>query len=150
MSWKFFPIVICLFISKWLAFETYHNMWCDVWSYAFFFFFFLFLFSIAPMAYGSSQARDWIQAAATVLRHSHSKVGSKPHLGPTPKLAATLNLSLTHWVEPGNKPASSGTVYWVLNLLSHKGNSHYVVLNHNFVKQREIIFILDYSQLRIQ
>ena len=31
--------------------------------------------------------------------------------------------SLTHWVRPGIEPTSSGTLCWVLNLLSHKGNS---------------------------
>ena len=31
--------------------------------------------------------------------------------------------SLTHWARPGLKPASSKRLYWVPNLLSHKGNS---------------------------
>ena len=31
--------------------------------------------------------------------------------------------SLTHWVKPGIKPASSWTLCWVLNLLSHNRNS---------------------------
>ena len=41
------------------------------------------------MAYGSSQARDRIRATAVSLHHSHSNVGSKPHLRPIPQLTAT-------------------------------------------------------------
>ena len=48
-----------------------------------FFFFFFCLFAIswaAPMTYGGSQARGQIRPAAAGLYHSHSNVGSKPHL----------------------------------------------------------------------
>ena len=38
--------------------------------------FFSFLFRAAPGAYGSSQARGWIGAAAAGLGHSHSNAGS--------------------------------------------------------------------------
>ena len=38
----------------------------------------------APMAYGGSQARGQIGAAATSLRQSHSNAGSKLRLQPTP------------------------------------------------------------------
>ena len=37
-------------------------------------------FRAAPLAYGSSQARGGIRAAAAGLRHSHSNTGSEPHL----------------------------------------------------------------------
>ena len=40
----------------------------------------------APEAYGDSQARGWIGAAATGLRQSHSNAGSEPGLRPTPQL----------------------------------------------------------------
>ena len=55
------------------------------------FFFLVFLpFSwAAPAAYGGSQARGLIGAAATGLRQSHSNTGSEPHLQPTPQLMAT-------------------------------------------------------------
>ena len=45
----------------------------------------------APAVYGGSQARGQIGAIATGLRHthSHSNVGSEPHLQPTPQLMAT-------------------------------------------------------------
>ena len=53
-------------------------------------FFFLFLPSRAkPVAYGSSQARGPIRAAAA--GQSHSNTGSKLRLQPTPQLTATLD-----------------------------------------------------------
>ena len=53
----------------------------------FFFFFFLsFLFRAASAAYGSSQARSPIRAAAAGLHHSHSNAGSE-----LPQLMATLD-----------------------------------------------------------
>ena len=56
------------------------------------FFFCLFAISwAAPAAYGGSQARGLIGAAAASLRQSHSNTGSKPHLQPTPQLTATLD-----------------------------------------------------------
>ena len=64
----------------------------------FFYFTFLFLFFClfaiswaAPTAYGVSQARDPIGAAATSLRQSHSNTGSEPRLQPTPQLMATAD-----------------------------------------------------------
>ena len=43
----------------------------------------------APKAYGGSQARGQIGAVAASLYHSHSNIGSKPRLRPTPQLTAT-------------------------------------------------------------
>ena len=37
-------------------------------------------FRAAPAAYGSSQARGGIRAAAAGLHHSHSNTGSEPRL----------------------------------------------------------------------
>ena len=54
-----------------------------LWSWPFFFFFsfsssFFFVFSrVTPAAYGGSQARGQIRAAATGLRQSHSNAGSE-------------------------------------------------------------------------
>ena len=57
-------------------------------------FFVLFcLFTAAPAAYGSSQARGQIGAAAAGLRHSHSNTRSELHLQRTPQLMATLILN---------------------------------------------------------
>ena len=47
----------------------------------------------------------WIGAAAR-LHRSHSNTGS-----------------FTHWARPGIEPTSSWILYWVLNPLSHNGNS---------------------------
>ena len=64
-----------------------------------FFFFCLFAISrAAPTAYGGSQARGPIGAAATGLHQSHSNAGSEPHLQPTPQLTAT----------PSPQPAEQG------------------------------------------
>ena len=49
-----------------------------------------FVFSrAAPTAHGDSQARGLIRVVAASLHHSHSNVGSEPHLQPTPQLMAT-------------------------------------------------------------
>jgi len=58
-----------------------------------FFFFFVFLLFLwaAPAAYGGSQARGLIGAAATSLRQSHSNAGPESSLQPTPQLTATLD-----------------------------------------------------------
>ena len=55
------------------------------------FFFFFCLFKATLIAYGGSQARGQIGAAAASLHHSHRNVGSKPRLWPTPQLTATLD-----------------------------------------------------------
>ena len=57
-----------------------------------FFFFGLFAFSrAAPVAYGGFQARGLIGAVVTSLRQSHSNIGSKSRLQPTPQLTAMPN-----------------------------------------------------------
>ena len=54
------------------------------------------LFRTAPAAYGSSQARGWISAAAASLHLSHS------NNRPMPQLVACGNSgSSTHWARPG-------------------------------------------------
>ena len=58
-------------------------------SHTFKILFFFGLFRTTLVAYGGSQARVWIGAAASSLRQSHSNMGSKPHLWPTPQLMAT-------------------------------------------------------------
>ena len=47
------------------------------------------MYMAAPTAYGGSQARGLIRAAATSLHQSHSYEGSEPHLQPTPQPMAT-------------------------------------------------------------
>ena len=53
-----------------------------------FFVFLLFLWA-APTAYGGSQARGLIGAAAAGLHQSHSNLGPELRLQPTPQLTAT-------------------------------------------------------------
>ena len=45
----------------------------------------------APAAYGGSQARGQIRAVATSLCHSHSNVGSEPHVPPTLQVTVMLD-----------------------------------------------------------
>jgi len=54
-----------------------------------FVFVFFFFFRAAPTAYGGSQAKGRIGAAAAGLHHSHSSARLKPRLRPTPQLTAT-------------------------------------------------------------
>ena len=51
----------------------------------------IFFLRATPSAYGSSQARGSIRAAAANLHHSHSNARSKLHIRPTPQLTATLD-----------------------------------------------------------
>ena len=57
--------------------------------------FFFFPFRAVPAAYGGSQARGQIGAAAANLRHSHSNARSEPCLQPIPQLMAILDLQPT-------------------------------------------------------
>jgi len=82
---------------------------------------FLFYFRAVPAAYGSSRARGWIGAAAAGLYHSHSNVGSNPHLWPTPQFTTLPNPESTH-LGQGSNPHPHG--HWLGSLpLSHNGNS---------------------------
>ena len=49
------------------------------------------LFRAASAAYGRSQAKGHIGAAAASLHHSHSNVGSELYLRAVPQLTATLD-----------------------------------------------------------
>ena len=74
------------------------------------------LFIAALAAYGCSQARGWIRAAAAILHHSHSNMGSELHL---------RHCSLwQHWIinllsEDRNQTCILMDTSLVLNLLSH-------------------------------
>ena len=48
----------------------------------------LFVFRVVPAAYGGSQARGQISAAAAGLHHRHSHAGSEPRLSPARQLMA--------------------------------------------------------------
>ena len=75
--------------------------------------------------YGGPQVRGWIRALATSLHHSHSNVGFFEYA----EACSNAGL-LTHWVRPGIRTPILMDTSQVLNLLSHKGNSH----RFNFLK----------------
>ena len=68
--------------------------------------FFCLLFRASLSAYGSSQARSQIRAAAAGLHHSHSNTGSEPR-SVTYTTAHGNAGSLTHRSRPGIEPESS-------------------------------------------
>ena len=87
----------------------------------FFFFLFFFLFRAAPVAYGSSQPRGWVKAAAEACA---TATGARIQATSVTYAAAYSNTgSLTH-VRPGIEPETSERQCQVLNLLSHKGKAN--------------------------
>ena len=81
--------------------------------------FFSFLLRDAPMAYGSSQARDQIGVTAAGLHHSHSNAGSKLHLHHSSRQHHILN----PLNEARDQTCILMEISWDLNLLSHNRNS---------------------------
>ena len=57
----------------------------------------------------TSATAMWVLSLIFDLRHSYTYTSNAG--------------SLTHCARPGVEPASSQTLFWVLNLLSHHGNS---------------------------
>ena len=84
-----------------------------------FFFFFFLLFSATPRAYGSSQARGWITAAAAATA--------------TQNLSHVCNLHHSSQQRQGSNPHPQGFTSQVLNSLSHSGNSSFVFLMQIFI-----------------
>ena len=92
--------------------------------------FYFFLFRATPAAYGSSQARGRIGAAAAILGHSHHNTGSEPRLRPTPQLTATLDPQPTEqgqgsYLSPHGCLSGSSP-------LSHNGNSSFAPFKTSF------------------
>ena len=117
-----FGAMLSFWLEK-LTSRVFRKGWIAQWStlvYLPFFFFFL-LFKSVPVAHGSSQARGWIRAAAAGPYHSHSNVGSEPHLQPTPPLWQCQILN------PRKKARNQTRILmdtgWVLNPPSRNGNS---------------------------
>ena len=65
----------------WCIIDIYMCVCVYIYIYTFFF---LVFFRAAHVAYGGSQTRDQIGAAAASLHHSYSNARSKPHLTATP------------------------------------------------------------------
>ena len=87
---------------------------------------FVFVFRAAWVTYRRSQARGPIRAAAARLHNSHSNMGSKQSLWPTPQLMAMADPWSTEWGQ-GSNPYPHG--YWLdLFPLCCNGNSLFVVL----------------------
>ena len=86
-----------------------------------FFFFSFCFFRATTTAYEGSQGRGWIGAGAAGLRHSHSNAKSKLHLQPTLPLATMLILKPLSEARDGTSILMG--ISWVLNPLSHNGNS---------------------------
>ena len=90
-----FIVYMQSYISIWIIVVFFFNLYLyvDSSSLVFFGFFCLFAFSRgAPKAHGGSQTRGLVVTVATSLHQSHSNVGSKPPLQPTPQLTATPDL----------------------------------------------------------
>ena len=128
---------------SWLLVSTWTVLFL---SFSFFFFFCLFAFSkAAPTAYGGSQVKGQIGAAAAghshSHSHSHSNAGSEPHLQPTPPLTATLDPQPTEQGQGSNSQPhgsqwdSSTTVPW-RELLS--GNSWSCFVSFIFLTLQKI------------
>ena len=99
-------------IIHWL--ENMQLLWTSVSAF--------FLLVAIPAAYGSSQARGWIRAAAAGLHHSHSNAGPQAASVTYPAACSSAR-SFTHWASAGIELASSWRPWQILNLLSHNGKS---------------------------
>ena len=87
--------------SEWHLWEKYYNSSL----------FLVGAYRATPMAYGSSQARGWVGATATSIRHNHSNTRSEPSLWLTAQLIEmAMPDPLNHWARPRVEPASS----WIL------------------------------------
>ena len=69
--------------------------WQAVWKFAFYFIVVTYSCGIWKFPGQGSKQSCSIRAAAASLHQSHSNKASKPRLGPTPQLRATLDRSLT-------------------------------------------------------
>ena len=89
-----------------------------IYFYLFIFYFYFFAcFRASPAAYGSSQARVWIGAAAT------ANTGSEPCLWPIPQLHYNLQPHLNPPSEARDRTCILPDTSWVLHPLSHSGTS---------------------------
>ena len=84
------------------------------------------LFRATPAAYGSSQTRGPIGVTAASLHHSHGHL----RIQATSSIYTTAHIkarSLTHWVRPGIKPASSWILVGFINRWATKGTPDSII-----------------------
>ena len=112
--------------SWWRVSEAPDSVYSSVNCLVLFFFFFFHFFRATPMAFGNSDARGWTGATAAGLCHSHSNMGSEPHLQPTPQPMAMPDPWLTEQGR-GLNPHPHG---YQLDLfpLHHNRNSLHIIL----------------------
>ena len=83
------------------------------------YFYSFFLFTAALVAYGSSRLGAELQLQLQV----YATATLNPNSSVTYAAGCSNTESLTHWARPRIKHESSPTLCWVLNPLSHDGNS---------------------------
>ena len=88
------------------------------------------LFTAAPTAYGKSQARGQIGAAAATPKPQQHQIWVA---SVTCAIAVACGKagSLIHWARPGIECATSQRQCQVLNRLSHNENSYVTLKNYN-------------------
>ena len=79
------------------------------WIYIYFFFL-AFFFRATSVAYGGFQVRSLIRSVVVNQHHSHSNLGSEPHLWPTSQLTATTDPQPTDGDQRSNPHPDSNNV----------------------------------------
>ena len=92
----FICLSVCIIQSLFCSFYLIILFW-GFWGLFSFFF-----FRATPVAYGGSKARGQTGVTAAGLQHSSSSI-----ISATYTTAQSNAGSLTHWLRPGNKPATS-------------------------------------------
>ena len=85
LMWDAFSGLLLIFLRDFIFSFYYSNIILSLLKFIYFF------FKAAPAAYGSSQARGQIGAAAASLHHSHGNTRFEPHLQPKLQLVAALD-----------------------------------------------------------
>ena len=115
---------------KFRFYHPYEMLWCGFnFSFPYLMmylsiFSFFFLFMTGPEAYRNSQVRVFEWAADELHLLAYATATETPDWSHICDLCHSNDGALTHWLRPGIKPASSGTLRCVLNRLSHNRNAH--------------------------
>ena len=84
----FFLVNLLLPLQFWICSGPLSSKYFILFYFIYLFFVFFPFLGLLSKAYGGSQARSQIGAAAASLHHSHSNATSEPRLRPTPQLMA--------------------------------------------------------------